>query len=126
VKFRACLIVAFVLAMATSAHAVQLVVMAVNSNIGVAGAKAFTIGLQVTTADVAANPGTPDLFVQNISVTGNALGPIQAGGINNVPDIQTAWTLVDANSPNSISNGGSGGPSFPTSGAPTTELYKDS
>ncbi|HEY1603470.1 MAG TPA: PEP-CTERM sorting domain-containing protein [Pirellulales bacterium] len=112
--------------MATSAQAVQLVVMAVNSNIGIAGAKAFTIGLQVTTADVAANPGTPDLFVQNISITGNALGPIQAGGVNNVPDIQTAWTFVDANSPNSISNGGSGGPSFPTAGAATTALYKDS
>jgi hypothetical protein len=114
---------AVILAMATSAQAVQLVVMAVNSAPGVAGAKAFTIGVQVTAADVAANPDST-LFVQNISFTGvPTVGPVQAG---NTPDIQTAWTLVDANSPNSIGNGNSGGPSFPTSGGAATALYKDS
>jgi PEP-CTERM motif len=124
VRLRAFLAAAVVLAMATSAQAVQLVVMAVNANPGVAGAKAFTIGVQITAADIAANPDST-LFVQNISFTGagSAVGPIQAG---NTPDIQTAWTLVDSASPNSIGNGGSGGPSFPTSGGATTALYKDS
>jgi hypothetical protein len=110
--------------MATSAQAVQLVVLAVNNAPGVAGAKAFTIGVQITAADIAANPDST-LFAQNITFTGGgaAVGPVQAG---NTPDIQTAWTLVDANSPNSIGNGGSGGPSFPAAGGAATALYKDS
>jgi PEP-CTERM motif len=126
VKLNACLTAAVVLAFATSdAHAVQLVVMAVNSNIGISGAKEFTIGVQVTASDVAANPDST-LFVKNISFAGAFNGPIQAPGANNVQDIQTAWATVDALSPNSITNGGSGGPSFPTFGPGVTELYKDS
>jgi hypothetical protein len=126
VRLRAFLAAAVVLAMATSAQAVQLVVMAVNSNIGVAGEKAFTIGVQITAADVAANPaGT--LFAQNITFGGSTVGPIQATGTNNVPDIQTAWSTLDGNSPNSVTNGGSGGPSFPPGNAAAlTQVYKDS
>ncbi|HEY1600910.1 MAG TPA: PEP-CTERM sorting domain-containing protein [Pirellulales bacterium] len=117
---------AVILAMATSAQAIQLVVMAVNNAPGVAGAKAFTIGVQVTAADVAANPDST-LFVQNMSFVGNTLGAIQAAGAANVPDIQTAWNTLDLNSPNSIGNGGSGGPSFPPGSVATTnEVYKDS
>jgi PEP-CTERM motif len=128
VKLRALFAMAVVLAMAPSAQAIQLVVMAVNNAPGLtgvnAGAKAFTIGVQITAADIAANPDST-LFVQNVSFTGagSTVGPIQQG---NTPDIQTAWTLVDSASPNSIGNGGSGGPSFPTSGGATTALYKDS
>jgi hypothetical protein len=112
--------------MATSAQAVQLVVMAVNSAPGITGAKAFTIGVQITAADVAANPDST-LFAQNITFSGNGTSPIQAAGASNVPDIQTAWNTLDLNSPNSIGNGGAGGPSFPPGSAATTnELYKDS
>ena len=84
--------------------------------------------MQVTAADVAANPGGT-LLVQNITFAGTGSsaaggGPIQAG---NNPDIQTAWNTVDLLSPNSIDNGnGTGGPSFPTSGSATTSLFRDS
>ena len=72
-RLRAFLAAAVVLTMATSAQAAKLVVMAVNTNPGIGAANAaahvFTIGVQVTAADVAANPGST-LLVQNITFAG--------------------------------------------------------
>jgi hypothetical protein len=113
----------------SSAQAISLVVMAVNSSPGVVGAKAFTLGIQITQADLFA-PGVgahPTLALHDLTFSGSTNGPVQAVGANNVPDIQTAWTRLDLNSPNSIGNGGAGGTSFPPGDpASATELYKDS
>ena len=76
-KFRAILAAAVVLAMATSAQAISLVVMATNTT-AVPGEKVFTIGVKVTAADVAAAGPNSNavLVVQNVTFTGGAGGPI--------------------------------------------------
>jgi hypothetical protein len=127
---RALLAAILVLASATSCQAISLVVMASNSSPGVAGAKAFTIGIQIAQGDLLA-PGVgahPTLALKNLTFLGSTPGPIQGPGPGNVPDIQSAWNNVDLSSPNSILNDGfgAGGPSFPVTGSATTQLYKDS
>jgi hypothetical protein len=62
-RFMSALVAVIVLLMAPSAQSVSLVVMPVNSNIGVAVAKVFMIGVQVTAADLATSPHAT-LFVQ--------------------------------------------------------------
>jgi hypothetical protein len=113
-----------------SSRGAELVVMAANTNPGLVGARTFTIGVVITTADLL-RPGVgahPTLTIHDFGfLAGNSAGPIQAPGSTNVPDIQTAWNTLDANSPSSITNGGAGGPSFPApSGTPTNEVYRDS
>ena len=107
-----------VLAMAERAQAVTLVVMATNTT-AVAGAKVFDVGVRISAADVAVGGPNPVLLVQNISFTGSVNGPVQASAANNKQDLQSVWNTLDT------LNGG-GGPSFPTSGNGTTQLYKDS
>jgi hypothetical protein len=113
------------LAMAAPAQAISLVVMATNTT-AIPGEKVFTVGIQISSVDVAGAGAGATLLVQNLTFASGSTGPTQAAGATNVPDIQTAWSLLDVNSPNSITNGGPGGPSFPASGAAATELYKDS
>lgn len=101
-RIRAFLAAVVVLAMATSAQAISLVVMATNSAPGVAGAKAYTIGVKVTAADVAAGGANPVLFVQNVTFTGNGINPVNTANTKapnaNVPDVQTLQTsFVDTN-----------------------------
>jgi PEP-CTERM motif len=114
-------------ASSASSRAATLVVMAVNTNPGVAGARTFTIGVRIYQSDLL-RPGVgahPTLTIHDFGfLAGNSSGPVQFA---NVPDLQTAWNTLDANSPNSIANGDAGGPSFPApSGPPTNELYRDS
>jgi uncharacterized protein YjbI with pentapeptide repeats len=113
-------VVTVVLALATSANAVTLVVMGVNTT-AIAGSTVFDVGVQVTSADVAAGGTQPTLLVQNLTFSGegSAVGPIQAGSTSNAPDIQTTWRLLDI-------NGGQGGPSFPAAGQAAIALYADS
>jgi hypothetical protein len=98
VKVRAFLAAAVVLSMVTSAQAVSLVVMAVNSSLpvaidgGLAGYKGFTIGVQVTAADLTA-PGVganPVLLVQNVTFQGDQVAsPYQSPNIADPDDVQT-------------------------------------
>jgi len=86
---------AVVLVIGTSAHAVQLVVMSVNSNTGVAGQKAFIIGVKIPKADLSAK-GTgslPTLFAQNIIFAGGVNGPRNVASFNR-PDIQSLQSGV--------------------------------
>ncbi|HEY1600039.1 MAG TPA: hypothetical protein VGG64_10580 [Pirellulales bacterium] len=79
---RAILAAILVLGSTSSAQAISLVVMAVNNSPGVVGAKAFTLGIQITQADLFA-PGVgahPTLAFKNLTFLGNVNGPIQAGG----------------------------------------------
>lgn len=115
--------------MATSAQAVQLVVMATNTT-ALPGEKVYTIGVQVTTADLSA-PGvgnSPVLFIQNIAFQGNGVGtnpganPGQQSGGSNKPDIQSVQaSFIDGSA---LGNGGPPGPALAASG--TNALYKDS
>jgi len=125
VKLRALLAAAVVLAMVTSAQAVQLVVMSVNTT-AVAGAKVFTIGVKVSQSDVTA-PGAgnnPPLFAQGITFTGTGTNPIQAtptaANKQDVQSIQTAFIDTSA--------GNNGGPPSPNLGSVNGAhaLYNDS
>ena len=122
-KFRAILAAAVVLAMATSAQAISLVVMATNTT-AIPGEKVFTIGVKVTAADVAAAGPNSNavLVVQNVTFTGGATGPIHASGAGNQPDVSG----VQSNFINSsaINNGGPPSASLGTSG--NNAFYKDS
>jgi len=121
VRVRAFLAAAVVLAMATSAQAVSLVVMAVNSSDGIAGAKTYTIGVKITAADVSAGGANPVLFVQNITATGSANGPIQQSGAANRPDVQNVQTAVlDVSAVNNA-----GPPSDPLGTAGANSFYRD-
>jgi hypothetical protein len=123
VRVRAFLAAAVVLTMATSAQAISLVVMATNST-AVAGAKVYTIGIQVTAADVAAGGSNPVLFAQNVTFTGSATGPIHAATTKtpnaNQPDVQGVQSnFIDANANAPPDNAG-----LTANGI--TSLYKDS
>src|SRR5579863_3205632 len=94
------------LAMATSAQAVQLVVMGVNTT-AISGAKVFTIGVTIAQSDLTA-PGTgpdPVLFVQNVTAIGDGTNPIQGSPATaNKADIQSVQTsFVDTSA---ITDGG--------------------
>ena len=106
------------LAIAHSAQAAELVVMATNAT-AIAGSKVYDIGVRITTADVAAGGNNPTLLVENLTFSGAANGPGQATGSNNKQDLQSVWNTLDALSPG-------GGPSFPTTGGGTIRLYQDS
>jgi len=129
VKLRALLAAAVVLAMVTSAQAVQLVVMSVNTT-AIAGDKVFTIGVKVSQSDVTA-PGAgahPPVFAQQVTFTGSANGPIQAAGTGNKPDVQTVQGNIDNDTGNNPqAPGGTNGPAagFTSSGT-NTQLFKDS
>ena len=119
-RLSAFLAAAAVLAMATSAQAVQLVVMSTNANTGVAGQKAFLIGIKVSSTDVAKGGANATIFAQNITFTGGANGPVNAAGSSNKPDVQTLQTAV-------IDNAGEFPPvaaDFTTSGL--NSIYHDS
>jgi len=119
VRLRSFLAAAVVLAMATSAQAVTLVVMATNTT-AIAGSKVYDSGVKITSTDVALGGANPVLLVQNLTFTGGATGPGQATGLNNKQDIQTVWGTLDGAS-------AGGGPSFPPGSAnAATQLYKDS
>lgn len=122
-----------VLAMAGSSQAAKLVVMAVNANPGgaAAGYHAFTIGVQLTSADVAAGGAGGTLVVQNIAFTGGATGPYQAtstkGHAQNQPDMQGVQsTYINNLTTWPPSNAGLAGDS--TADAPNgiVSLYQDS
>ena len=86
-------IAAVVLMTATTANAISLVVMSVDTA-SVPGEKVFTIGVQVTQADLAA-PGVgnnPPLAVQNLTFIGGANGPFHQSGATNEPNIQALQT----------------------------------
>lgn len=95
-KLRALLAATVVLAMVTSAQAVQLVVMSVNNANGLAdGSKTYTIGVKVSASDVTA-PGVgnnPPLFAQNITFTGDgSTTPYQdPNGVTDVQGIQSGF-----------------------------------
>jgi len=108
--------------MATSAQAVSLVVMAVNSSDGIAGAKTYTIGVQITSTDVAAGGANPVLFVQNVTVTGNASGPIQQTGSSGKTDVQA----VQAGPLDGSATVNGGPPSDPLGAAGANAFYRDS
>jgi MYXO-CTERM domain-containing protein len=115
--------------MVTSAQAVQLVVLSVNTT-AVPGDKVFTIGVKVSQSDVTA-PGAgnnPPLFAQGITFTGSANGPIQAAGSNNKQDVQTVQGNIDNDtSGNPQAPGGLNGPAAGfTAAATNTQLFKDS
>ena len=118
---------AVVLAMTTSAQAVDLVVMSVNTT-AIAGDKVFTIGVQVSQADVAAGGTNPSLSVQDITFSGGSTGPIQAAGSNNKQDVQVVQGLIDnATANNPVAPGGTNGPAAGfTSASTNTQLFKDS
>ena len=122
-KVRAILAAAVVLAMATSAQAVQLVVMATNASDGIAGAKTYTIGVQFTSADVTAGGQNAVLFVQNLTVTGRRMGPIQqTRKLRAKPDVQSVQIelCIDSAAEN---NGGP--PSTPLGTAGNNAFYRD-
>jgi hypothetical protein len=119
VRLRAFFAAAVLLAMATSAQAVQLVVMATNTT-AIPGDKVYTIGVQVTSADLAA-PGVgsnPVLFVQHLSFPSTSVTNglvIQAAGANNKSDLQSVQSVgLDPQFPG------------PYTGGAATQLYKDS
>ena len=62
--------------------------MATNASDGVAGQRTYTIGVQFTSADVTAGGQNAVLFVQNLTVTGSANGPIQGTGSSGKADVQ--------------------------------------
>ena len=102
-RFPAPLIAVILIAISSTAHGAQLTVMAVNTT-AVPGAKVFTIGIKVTSADVTrtigalgAPPSTGiPLLIQNIEFVGGPNGPIQAlsskGHPANQPNIQGVQT----------------------------------
>lgn len=109
-----------VLAIAPTAKAVSLVVMATNTT-AIAGEKVFTVGVQITQADLTA-PGAgpnPNLIVQNIIFTGGPNGPIHQSGTANEPDIQGVQT--DFINPAAV-----GGPPVSLSPTGNDALYRDS
>jgi hypothetical protein len=111
------------------ARAASLVVMAVNTS-AIAGAKVFTIGVQVTNADMTSGERGSDavLAVQNVSFTGGPNGPIDGTGISNAPDIQTVQTeFIDVAAGNNPQPpGNNAGPPTALSASGTTALYRDS
>ena len=115
-----------VLAMATSARAISLVVMATNAT-AIPGEKVFTVGVRVTAADVAAGfsnsgPGGEVLGLQYVTFTGGASGPIHASGAANQPDIQSVQSrFIDASAGN---NGGP--PSVNLGNLGNNAFYNDS
>lgn len=127
VRLPAFLAAAVVLAMATSAHAIQLVVMSVNTT-AIPGDKVFTIGVKVSQADVAAGGSSPGIVVQNVTFTGSATGPIHAAGANNKADVQSVQATIDGDTGNNPQPpGGIAGPTAGHLGAGSvTQLYKDS
>ena len=78
-RFKTLLAAIVVLSRVTSAKAVSLVIMAVNTT-ALPGDKVYDVGIQVTAADVAAGGPNPVLLVQNLTFTGVSAGPIQAAG----------------------------------------------
>ena len=82
-----------VLALTTSAQAVQLVVMSTNSNTGVAGQKAFLIGVRIGSTDLATAGPNATLSIHNLTFTGNGTVPVQGVGSNknDIQMIQSAF-----------------------------------
>jgi uncharacterized repeat protein (TIGR03803 family) len=113
---------AVILTVAGSTRAAKLVVMATNST-AVPGEKVFTIGVQVTSADISQAGSSVQLLVQNLTFGGSSGGPLQQTGTNNVPDIQTVQSVFIQNAV-----GNNGGP--PTNAALGANgikaLYQDS
>jgi hypothetical protein len=110
--------------MATSAQAVQLVVISVNTT-AIPGDKVFTIGVKIAQSDVTA-PGAgtnPPLFVQGITFNGDGTNPIQQAGAANKVDIQSVQTsFVDNSATTNV-----GPPTNATLGTSgVNALYKDS
>jgi hypothetical protein len=106
--------------MATTANAVSLVVMSTDST-SIPGEKVFTIGVQVTQADLAA-PGVgnnPPLVVQSLTFTGGPNGALHQSGSSNEPNIQAVQT--DFIDPAAV-----GGPPTTLSAAGEDALYRDS
>jgi len=84
-----------VLALTTSAQAVQLVVISTNSNTGIAGQKAYIIGVQISSADRAIAGPNATLSIHNLTFTGGVNGPVNgANGSTNRPDVQSLQTAV--------------------------------
>lgn len=111
---------AIVLLTTTTANAVSLVVMSVDTT-SVPGEKVFTVGVQVTQADLAA-PGVgnyPPLLVQSLTFTGGANGPFHQSGATNEPNIQAVQTDF-------IDPAAAGGPPSNLSAQGQDALYRDS
>jgi len=128
VKLRALLAATVVLvAMVTTAQAVQLVVLSVNST-AIAGDKVFTIGVKVAQADVTAGGPNGPIFAQNVTFTGSANGPIHAAASGNVPDVAAVQAKIDGDTANNPqAPGGIAGPAAGFTAAGTnTSLFKDS
>ena len=109
------------LALANTADAISLVVMATNTT-AILGDSVYTVGVHVTAADVAAGGANPVLFVQNVTFTGGAAGPVHSTGSGNKPDVQSVQSgPIDSSA---INNGGP--PSANLGSAGNNAFYKDS
>jgi PEP-CTERM motif len=78
----------------STAKAISLVVMAVNTT-AVPGDKVFTIGVQINEADLTATGvgDRPPLFVQDIKFGNGNAGPLQQSGLSNQSSLQGAETV---------------------------------
>ncbi len=129
-NIRAIIIALLFSVLGTTTRAAELVVMATNTT-AVPGAKVFTIGVQVTQADVAAaelkGPPNIPLLVQGVDLSGNILNSQQTNPFN-LTELQTLQTIyVDAASyANPVAPGFGGGPPTNLSSVGTHALYATS
>ncbi|HEY1601405.1 MAG TPA: choice-of-anchor tandem repeat GloVer-containing protein [Pirellulales bacterium] len=110
--------VVIALTVADSSQAAKLVVMATNTT-ALAGAKVFTIGVQVTAADVSAGSDV-QLFVQGLTFEGGGGGPLKRTSASDIQTVQSSFIQ------NSVATNG-GPPTNATLGtAGVRALYQDS
>ncbi len=100
-KLHFCIAMVVVLATASSAQAVRLVVMGIATNatnsIIPVGEHVVTLGVQVNAADLVGAGTNPVLFVQNLTIEGNGIVPINQVGTTNKVDVQSVQSsVVDA------------------------------
>ncbi len=100
-KLHFCIAMVVVLATASSAQAVRLVVMGIATNatnsIIPVGEHVVTLGVQVNAADLVGAGTHPVLFVQNLTIEGNGIVPINQVGTTNKVDVQSVQSsVVDA------------------------------
>lgn len=133
--YRIALIVLIGLTATNSVHAARLVVMSTNSNPGVSGYKAFTIGVQVALSDLAQAGANPVLKIHNFTLPGvggvSSGAPYQAlttkGHAQNQSDIQGIQsTYIDNIETWPPSNAGLAGDSSADAPNGITSLYRDS
>ncbi|HEY1600579.1 MAG TPA: PEP-CTERM sorting domain-containing protein [Pirellulales bacterium] len=125
-KFRTVLFVIVILISASNLQAVELVVMATNTT-AVPGAKVYTVGVQVTQADLAAQSGGVPLGLQELAFVGPILNSKQTTAYDptQLQTIQSQYIDVAAGN-NPVAPGNVAGPPINLSPAGQSALYDSS